>query len=79
QPLVEAPAADPDADPRAARLLVLADVTFADCAIDGSGVELGEYDPLANGLGLQYVLRRRATRRARRMPAPRLRPTGARA
>jgi hypothetical protein len=33
----------------------IADVTFAEFEIDGSGVELPEYDPLAKGLGLQYV------------------------
>ena len=37
----------------------IADVTFAEFEIDGSGVELPEYDPLAKGLGLQYVLRGR--------------------
>ncbi|MGV9777990.1 right-handed parallel beta-helix repeat-containing protein [Streptosporangium sp. NPDC003464] len=35
----------------------IADCTFAGFEIDGSGVELGEYDVLAKGLGLQYVLR----------------------
>ncbi|MER6347977.1 right-handed parallel beta-helix repeat-containing protein [Streptomyces sp. NPDC001595] len=37
----------------------LADVTFAHFEIDGSGVRTAEYDPLAKGLGLQYVLRGR--------------------
>ncbi|WP_037852347.1 right-handed parallel beta-helix repeat-containing protein [Streptomyces sp. NRRL S-340] len=37
----------------------LADVTFAHFEIDGSGVTTEEYDPLAKGLGLQYVLRGR--------------------
>ncbi len=35
----------------------LADCTFADFEIDGSGVALAEYNPLAKGLGLQYVVR----------------------
>ncbi|MFJ8541559.1 right-handed parallel beta-helix repeat-containing protein [Streptomyces sp. NPDC093586] len=39
----------------------IADVTFAHFEIDGSGVETEEYDPLAKGLGLQYVLRGRFT------------------
>lgn len=37
----------------------LADVTFAHFEIDGSGVRMERYDPLAKGLGLQYVLRGR--------------------
>jgi hypothetical protein len=37
----------------------LADCTFAGFEIDGSGVDLREYDPLAKGLGLQYVVRGR--------------------
>ncbi|GHD87546.1 right-handed parallel beta-helix repeat-containing protein [Streptomyces naganishii] len=37
----------------------LADVTFAHFEIDGAGVTTEEYDPLAKGLGLQYVLRGR--------------------
>ncbi|WP_326822527.1 right-handed parallel beta-helix repeat-containing protein [Streptosporangium sp. NBC_01756] len=37
----------------------LADCTFADFEIDGSDVALEEYDVLAKGLGLQYVLRGR--------------------
>ena len=37
----------------------LADCTFAGFEIDGSGVTLPRYDPLAKGLGLQYVLRGR--------------------
>ncbi|MEU9923029.1 right-handed parallel beta-helix repeat-containing protein [Streptomyces griseoluteus] len=37
----------------------LADCTFAGFEVDGSGMELDEYDPLAKGLGLQYVLRGR--------------------
>jgi hypothetical protein len=37
----------------------VADVTFADFEIDGSGVTLPKYDPLAKGLGLQYVVRGR--------------------
>ncbi|MFI2645438.1 right-handed parallel beta-helix repeat-containing protein [Streptomyces sp. NPDC018610] len=37
----------------------LADLTFAHFEIDGSGVVTEEYDPLAKGLGLQYVLRGR--------------------
>ncbi|MFF8595089.1 right-handed parallel beta-helix repeat-containing protein [Streptomyces sp. NPDC015220] len=37
----------------------LADLTFAHFEIDGSGVTTEEYDPLAKGLGLQYVLRGR--------------------
>ncbi|MFF5207066.1 right-handed parallel beta-helix repeat-containing protein [Streptosporangium sp. NPDC000396] len=37
----------------------IADCTFASFEIDGSGVELAEYDVLAKGLGLQYVLRGR--------------------
>ncbi|MFV0134738.1 right-handed parallel beta-helix repeat-containing protein [Streptomyces sp. HMX87] len=39
----------------------IADVTFAHFEIDGSQVETEEYDPLAKGLGLQYVLRGRFT------------------
>ncbi|MFI7407372.1 right-handed parallel beta-helix repeat-containing protein [Streptomyces sp. NPDC049627] len=35
------------------------DVTFAHFEIDGAGVVTEEYDPLAKGLGLQYVLRGR--------------------
>ncbi|MBY8874295.1 right-handed parallel beta-helix repeat-containing protein [Micromonospora sp. PLK6-60] len=31
--------------------------TFADFEIDGSGVAMAEYNPLAKGLGLQYVVR----------------------
>ncbi|WP_433257584.1 right-handed parallel beta-helix repeat-containing protein [Streptosporangium sp. CA-135522] len=37
----------------------LADCTFAGFEIDGSGVALADYDVLAKGLGLQYVLRGR--------------------
>ncbi|MFQ6146889.1 right-handed parallel beta-helix repeat-containing protein [Streptomyces seoulensis] len=37
----------------------VADVTFAHFEIDGSGVRTEEYDVLAKGLGLQYVLRGR--------------------
>ncbi|HYZ27894.1 MAG TPA: right-handed parallel beta-helix repeat-containing protein [Thermoleophilaceae bacterium] len=37
----------------------VADCTFASFEVDGSGMELDEYDPLAKGLGLQYVLRGR--------------------
>jgi hypothetical protein len=37
----------------------LADCTFAHFEIDGSGVILPDYDVLAKGLGLQYVLRGR--------------------
>jgi hypothetical protein len=37
----------------------LADCTFASFEIDGSGVRLEQYDVLAKGLGLQYVLRGR--------------------
>ncbi|MFI2411551.1 right-handed parallel beta-helix repeat-containing protein [Streptomyces sp. NPDC018947] len=37
----------------------IADVTFAHFEIDGSGVLTPEYDVLAKGLGLQYVLRGR--------------------
>src|SRR3954463_5916323 len=37
----------------------LADCTFAGFQVDGSGMHLDEYDPLAKGLGLQYVLRGR--------------------
>ncbi|MEV5752404.1 right-handed parallel beta-helix repeat-containing protein [Actinoallomurus sp. NPDC052308] len=37
----------------------VADCTFAHFEIDGSGVSLSEYDVLAKGLGLQYVLRGR--------------------
>jgi hypothetical protein len=37
----------------------LADITFAHFEVDGSGVRTREYDPLAKGLGLQYVLRGR--------------------
>ncbi|MFD0818067.1 right-handed parallel beta-helix repeat-containing protein, partial [Micromonospora zhanjiangensis] len=36
-----------------------ADCTFAGFEIDGTGVEMTEYDVLAKGLGLQYVLRGR--------------------
>ncbi|MEV5548242.1 right-handed parallel beta-helix repeat-containing protein [Streptomyces sp. NPDC052309] len=39
----------------------IADVTFAHFEIDGSGVRTPEYDVLAKGLGLQYVLRGRFT------------------
>ncbi|MEJ1198184.1 MULTISPECIES: right-handed parallel beta-helix repeat-containing protein [unclassified Streptomyces] len=39
----------------------IADVTFAHFEIDGSGVETEEYEVLAKGLGLQYVLRGRFT------------------
>ncbi|QLQ36875.1 right-handed parallel beta-helix repeat-containing protein [Micromonospora robiginosa] len=35
----------------------IADCTFADFEIDGSGVGQAEYDYLAKGLGLQYVVR----------------------
>ncbi|MER7334388.1 MULTISPECIES: right-handed parallel beta-helix repeat-containing protein [unclassified Micromonospora] len=35
----------------------LADCTFADFEIDGSGVASADYNPLAKGLGLQYVAR----------------------
>ncbi|OKI81567.1 right-handed parallel beta-helix repeat-containing protein [Micromonospora sp. CB01531] len=35
----------------------LADCTFADFEIDGSEVASAEYNPLAKGLGLQYVVR----------------------
>ncbi|MER7491462.1 right-handed parallel beta-helix repeat-containing protein [Streptomyces pharetrae] len=37
----------------------IADITFAHFEIDGSGVSTEEYDVLAKGLGLQYVLRGR--------------------
>jgi hypothetical protein len=37
----------------------LADCTFAGFEIDGSGVDLDEYDVLAKGLGLQYMVRAR--------------------
>ncbi len=37
----------------------LADITFAHFEVDGSGARTEEYDPLAKGLGLQYVLRGR--------------------
>jgi hypothetical protein len=37
----------------------VADCTFADFEIDGSGMILNEYQVLAKGLGLQYVLRGR--------------------
>ncbi|MYR46257.1 right-handed parallel beta-helix repeat-containing protein [Streptomyces sp. SID5910] len=37
----------------------IADVTFAHFEIDGSAVETEEYEVLAKGLGLQYVLRGR--------------------
>ncbi|WP_055490800.1 right-handed parallel beta-helix repeat-containing protein [Streptomyces sp. TP-A0356] len=37
----------------------LADITFAHFEIDGSGVRTAGYDPLAKGLGMQYVLRGR--------------------
>ncbi|MFH9732911.1 right-handed parallel beta-helix repeat-containing protein [Streptomyces sp. NPDC017260] len=39
----------------------IADVTFAHFEIDGSQVETEEYEVLAKGLGLQYVLRGRFT------------------
>lgn len=35
----------------------IADCTFADFQIDGSGVAMAEYNYLAKGLGLQYVVR----------------------
>ncbi|MFD2765039.1 right-handed parallel beta-helix repeat-containing protein [Micromonospora eburnea] len=35
----------------------LADCTFADFEIDGSGVPSADYSPLAKGLGVQYVVR----------------------
>ncbi|WP_329009635.1 right-handed parallel beta-helix repeat-containing protein [Micromonospora rifamycinica] len=35
----------------------IADCTFADFEIDGSGVAMAEYNYLAKGLGLQYVVR----------------------
>ncbi|MEU3457440.1 right-handed parallel beta-helix repeat-containing protein [Micromonospora sp. NPDC006766] len=35
----------------------IADCTFADFEIDGSGVGMAEYNCLAKGLGLQYVVR----------------------
>ncbi|SBT39809.1 right-handed parallel beta-helix repeat-containing protein [Micromonospora auratinigra] len=35
----------------------LAYCTFADFEIDGSGVSMADYNPLAKGLGLQYVVR----------------------
>ncbi|WBB67449.1 right-handed parallel beta-helix repeat-containing protein [Micromonospora sp. WMMD812] len=35
----------------------IADCTFADFEIDGSGVAMAEYSYLAKGLGLQYVVR----------------------
>ncbi|MFI5484320.1 right-handed parallel beta-helix repeat-containing protein [Micromonospora echinaurantiaca] len=35
----------------------IADCTFADFEIDGSGVALAQYNYLAKGLGLQYVVR----------------------
>ncbi|NGO09862.1 right-handed parallel beta-helix repeat-containing protein [Streptomyces sp. HC44] len=37
----------------------LADITFAHFEVDGSGVRTERYDPLAKGIGLQYVLRGR--------------------
>ncbi|MFC9909741.1 hypothetical protein [Streptomyces sp. NPDC127197] len=37
----------------------LADITFAHFEVDGSGVGTQEYDALAKGIGLQYVLRGR--------------------
>ncbi|WP_409473720.1 right-handed parallel beta-helix repeat-containing protein [Streptomyces sp. HC307] len=37
----------------------LADITFAHFEVDGSGVWTQEYDALAKGIGLQYVLRGR--------------------
>jgi hypothetical protein len=37
----------------------LADLTFAHFEVDGSGVHTERYDPLAKGLGLQYVRRAR--------------------
>jgi hypothetical protein len=46
---------------RAGRDNHLADIAFAHFEIDGSGVTTEEYDPLAKGLGLQYVLRGRFT------------------
>ncbi|MFF3820832.1 right-handed parallel beta-helix repeat-containing protein [Streptomyces bluensis] len=39
----------------------LADIAFAHLEVDGSGARTEEYDPLAKGLGLQYVLRGRFT------------------
>ncbi|MER6979825.1 right-handed parallel beta-helix repeat-containing protein [Streptomyces carpinensis] len=39
----------------------LADIAFAHFEVDGSDVTTEEYDPLAKGLGLQYVLRGRFT------------------
>ncbi|MGC1210900.1 MAG: right-handed parallel beta-helix repeat-containing protein [Micromonospora sp.] len=35
----------------------LSDIMFCDLEIDGSGVALAEYNPLAKGIGLQYVVR----------------------
>jgi hypothetical protein len=43
----------------AGRQNYLADCTFARFEVDGSGMQLDQYDPLAKGLGLQYVLRGR--------------------
>jgi hypothetical protein len=37
----------------------LADCSFSSFEVDGSGMQLDEYDVLAKGLGLQYVLRGR--------------------
>lgn len=37
----------------------IADCTFASFEVDGSAMQLDEYNPLAKGLGLQYVLRGR--------------------
>ena len=37
----------------------LSDCTFAEFEIDGTRVELPKYDPLAKGLGLQFMLRAR--------------------
>ncbi len=39
----------------------LADITFAHFEVDGSQARTEEYNPLAKGLGLQYVLRGRFT------------------
>ncbi len=46
-------------DHGAGRTNPVVDCTFAGFEIDGSGVALDRYDPLAKGLGLQYVLRGR--------------------
>jgi hypothetical protein len=43
----------------AGRQNYLADCTFTSFEVDGSGMQLDQYDPLAKGLGLQYVLRGR--------------------